>query len=66
VVLRNVSIGEWEASVPEWIGIVMFLGAAGLSGSKIAEDFGQRGLRGYAMLMLLFVIYSGAVGAAFV
>jgi len=52
--------------MPEWIGIVMFLGAAGLSGSKIAEDFGQRGLRGYAMLILLFVIYAGAVGAAFV
>ena len=27
--------------MPEWIGSVLFLGAVGLSGSKIAEDFGM-------------------------
>jgi hypothetical protein len=51
--------------MPEWIGTIVFLVAAGLTGVKIAEDFGERGLRGYAMLLMLFVIYAGAVGSAF-
>jgi hypothetical protein len=51
--------------MPEWIGTLLFLGAAGLSGSKIVEDFRNYGLRGYAVLMLLFVIYAAAIGAAF-
>jgi hypothetical protein len=45
----------------EWVGSVIFLSALGLSGSKIAEDFGDRGLRGYAMLMVVLAIYAAAV-----
>jgi hypothetical protein len=51
--------------MPEWVGIVLFLGAAGLSGVKIARDFGQRGLRGYAMLVMMLILYAGAVGLAY-
>jgi hypothetical protein len=48
----------------EWVGSVLFLSALGLSGSKIAEDFGNRGLRGYAMLLVVLAIYAGAVAVA--
>ncbi len=51
--------------MPEWIGSVLFLGALGLSGSKIAEDFGNRGLRGYGMLMVVLAIYAAAIALAF-
>jgi hypothetical protein len=51
--------------VPEWIGTVVFLGALGLSGAKIAGDFGKRGLRGYALLLMMLVIYAAAVAVAF-
>jgi hypothetical protein len=51
--------------MPEWIGVLLFLGAAVLSGAKIAHDFGDRGLRGYAMLMVMLSLYAGAVGLAF-
>jgi hypothetical protein len=52
--------------MPEWIGSVLFLSALGLSGSKISEDFGNRGLRGWAMLMLVLAVYAYAVVVAFV
>jgi hypothetical protein len=51
--------------MPEWVGTVLFLAALGMSGAKIAEDFGNRGLRGYAMLMLVITIYAAAVGLAY-
>lgn len=51
--------------VPEWIGSVLFLAAVGLSGSKISDDFGNRGMRGYGMLMLVLGIYAYAVAVAF-
>lgn len=51
--------------MPEWIGSALFLAAVGLTGSKLSEDFGERGMRGYAMLMLMLGIYAGAVGVAF-
>jgi hypothetical protein len=52
--------------MPEWVGTVLFLGAAVLAGSKIAHDFGDKGLRGYAMLLLVFAILAAAIGVAFV
>ena len=51
--------------MPEWIGTMMFLAAVGLSGSKISDDFGNRGLRGYAMLMLVLCVYAAGVSVAF-
>jgi len=51
--------------MPEWIGSMMFLAAVGLSGSKISDDFGNRGLRGYAMLMLVLCVYAAGVSVAF-
>jgi len=51
--------------MPEWIGSIMFLTAVGLSGTKIAGDFGNRGLRGYALLMVVLLIYASAVAVAF-
>ena len=51
--------------MPEWIGSILFLSAVGLSGSKISDDFGNRGLRAYGMLMLVLGVYAYAVVAAF-
>jgi hypothetical protein len=51
--------------MPDVIGTLVFLLAVGLSGSKIADDFGVRGLRGYAMLLLLIVVYAAAVALTF-
>jgi hypothetical protein len=51
--------------MPEWVGTLLFLAAIGMSGAKIAEDFGERGLRGYAMLLLVLTIYAAAVGVAY-
>lgn len=51
--------------MPDWVGSVMFLTALGLTGAKIAEDFGDRGLRGYAMLIVTIGIYAAAVAIAF-
>jgi hypothetical protein len=51
--------------MPEWIGSVLFLTAVGLTGSKLSDDFGKRGLRGYAMLMLMLGIYAGGIAVAY-
>ena len=52
--------------MPEWIGTALFFSVVGLSGIKLSEDFGQRGLRGYGMLLVLTAIYASAIGLAFV
>jgi len=51
--------------MPEWIGSVLFLSAVGLSGTKIAVDFGNRGFRGYAMLLLLILVFASAIAVAY-
>ncbi|MGH3649705.1 MAG: hypothetical protein ACRDU9_03275 [Acidimicrobiia bacterium] len=51
--------------MPEWIGTILFLAAVGLTAVKLNEDFGERGLLGYAMLLTLIVVYAAAVGTAF-
>jgi len=51
--------------MPEWIGTIVFLIALGLSGAKIARDFGQRGLLGYGLLLVILAIYASAVAVAF-
>ena len=62
---------EWGLQVkgwcwmPEWIGSVLFLSAVGLSGTKIAVDFGNRGFRGYAMLLLLILVYASAIAVGY-
>lgn len=52
--------------MPEWIGTILFFVAVGLTAAKLNEDFGENGMLGYAMLMLMIVVYAAAVGAAFV
>lgn len=44
---------------------MIFLVAVGLSGGKIAEDFGNAGLRGYATLMVVLMVYASAVAYVF-
>ena len=51
--------------MPEWIGTALFLSVVGLTGVKLAEDFGNRGLRGYAMLFVLTSVYAAAIGFAY-
>lgn len=51
--------------MPEWIGMTLFLAAVTLSGAKINDDFGKRGLRGYATLLLMIIVYAAAVGTAY-
>lgn len=52
--------------MPEWIGTVLFFLAIGLTAAKLNEDFGEKGLLGYAMLMVMIAIYAAAVGFAYV
>lgn len=52
--------------MPEWIGTILFFVAVGLTAAKLNEDFGENGMLGYAMLMLMIVVYAAAVGAAYV
>ena len=56
---------SWAIRMPEWVGTIVFVVAVGLTGAKIAEDFGNRGLRGYAMLMVVLMVYASAVAYAF-
>jgi hypothetical protein len=51
--------------MPDWVGTVLFLVALGLTGAKVAEDFGEKGLLGYAMLLVTLTIYAAAVSIAF-
>ena len=51
--------------MPEWIGTALFLFVVGLTGVKLAEDFGENGLRGYGLLLVLTTIYAAAIGVAY-
>lgn len=52
--------------MPEWIGTVLFFMAVGLTAAKLNDDFGERGMWGYAALLLMIVVFAAAVGAAYV
>lgn len=52
--------------MPEWIGTILFFVAVGLTATKLNEDFGENGLAGYGMLLVMILIYAAAVGAAYV
>lgn len=45
---------------------MLFFVAIGLTAAKLNEDFGQRGMLGYAMLIMMIAIYAAAVGSAYV
>ena len=51
--------------MPEWVGTILFLVAVGLSGDKLVRDFGNQGMAGYGVLILMIAIYSSAVGFAY-
>jgi len=64
--LSSIVRGSWERNcMPEWVGTLVFVAAVGLSGAKISEDFGNRGLRGYAVLLITLLVYASAVAVAF-
>jgi hypothetical protein len=52
--------------VPEWIGTVLFFAAIGLTAAKLNGDFGEKGLLGYGMLLVMIIIYAAAIGFAYV
>lgn len=52
--------------MPEWFGTVMFFVAIALTAAKLNNDFGEKGLLGYGVLMVLILIYAGAVGSAYI
>lgn len=52
--------------VPEWIGTILFFAAVGLTAAKLNKDFAEKGLLGYAMLLIMIIIYAAAVGLAYV
>ena len=56
---------KWGGWMPEWIGTALFLSVVALTGMKLAEDFGERGLRGYGMLLVLTTVYAAAIGFAY-
>jgi hypothetical protein len=53
-------------TMPEWIGTILFFVAIGLTSAKLNEDFGENGVLGYAMLVVMILIYAAAVGSAYV
>ncbi|HEY6628180.1 MAG TPA: hypothetical protein VI193_04280 [Acidimicrobiia bacterium] len=64
--LTSIVRGSWERNcMPDWVGTLVFVVAVGLSGAKISEDFGNRGLRGYAVLLITLLVYASAVAVAF-
>ncbi len=67
---RSVTAGGDErrrgGTLPEWIGTILFFAAVGLTAAKLNSDFGDKGILGYAMLMMMIVIYAAAVGFAYV
>lgn len=64
--LRSEARRERRVRMPEWIGTLLFFVAIVLSAAKLNKDFGENGMAGYALLMLLIVIYAAAVGVAYV
>lgn len=51
--------------MPEWIGTLLFFAAVVLTAAKVNRDFGDRGVAGYAMLIVMIAIYAAAVGSAY-
>lgn len=51
--------------MPEWIGTVLFFLAIVFTATKLNRDFGDNGMMGYAMLLLMIAIYAAAVGSAY-
>ncbi len=51
--------------MPEIVGTLLFFAAIVLSTYKINADFGEHGELGYVMLIILIVIYAGAIGLAY-
>lgn len=51
--------------MPEWIGTALFFLAIVLTAAKFNRDFGDQGIAGYAMLLLMIAIYAAAVGSAY-
>ena len=49
----------------ELLGTGLFLAAVTLSADKINEDFGNAGMRGYGLLLILTCIYAGGVGVPY-
>lgn len=53
-------------AVPEWIGTILFFLAIVFTAAKFNRDFGDNGIVGYAMLILMIAIYAAAIGSAYV
>lgn len=53
------------SALPEWIGTVLFFLAIVFTATKFNRDFGDKGIVGYAMLVLMIAIYAAAVGSAY-
>lgn len=51
--------------MPEWIGTILFLAAVGLTATKLNDDFAEKGVLGYLMLLVMIVIYAAAVATAY-
>lgn len=52
--------------MPEWVGTALFFLAIVLTATKFNEDFGEHGIAGYAMLLMMIAIYAAAIGSAYV
>lgn len=48
--------------MPELVMTFLFFLAVGLAAAKLNEDFAEKGLWGYSVLLLLTFIFAGAVG----
>lgn len=51
--------------MPEWVGTFLFFAAVVLTAAKLNHDFKDRGILGYAMLVIMIAAYAGAIGIAY-
>ncbi|MFP3880781.1 MAG: hypothetical protein ACLFRT_02335 [Actinomycetota bacterium] len=53
------------STLPEGFGTVLFFLAIVFTAAKVNRDFGDNGIAGYAMLLLMITIYAAAIGSAY-
>ncbi len=53
------------SALPEWIGTVLFFLAVVFTATKFNRDFGENGIAGYALLVLMIALYAAAIGSAY-
>ncbi len=52
---------NWRLGTLDVLLTLLFLAAVGLTGSKLNDDFADKGVLGWSMLLILTIVYAGLV-----